>query len=72
MDFQTRMVKTAKAIATMSKEMTSSAVVKPDDLGPRAKDLTQEFSNLANDSKGAIAFADTDDVMSIHYGITVF
>ncbi|XP_039255853.1 talin-2-like isoform X8 [Styela clava] len=61
-EFQTRMVKTAKAIATVSKEMVSSAVVKPEDLGPQAKELTQEFTTLANDSKGAIAFADTDDV----------
>lgn len=59
------MVKTSKAIATLSKEMVSCAVVKPDDLGPLAKRLTEEFTTVAHDSKGAIAFADSDRVSFI-------
>lgn len=61
--FQTRLVKTCKAIARTSQDINSQAGRgQPEDLAPLAKHLTQLVDDLAKQGQGAVAYADSDSV----------
>uniref|UniRef100_A0A8C9ZGH1 Talin 1 n=1 Tax=Sander lucioperca TaxID=283035 RepID=A0A8C9ZGH1_SANLU len=61
-DYQTTMVKTAKAIAVTVQEMVTKSNTNPDDLGGLANQLTNEFGNLANEAKYAAVTAENDEI----------
>uniref|UniRef100_A0A3P8WQW6 Talin 1 n=1 Tax=Cynoglossus semilaevis TaxID=244447 RepID=A0A3P8WQW6_CYNSE len=63
-DYQTTMVKTAKAIAVTVQEMVTKSNNNPDDLGGVANQLTNEFGNLANEAKYAAITAENDEIGS--------
>uniref|UniRef100_A0A4W6FCP8 Talin 1 n=1 Tax=Lates calcarifer TaxID=8187 RepID=A0A4W6FCP8_LATCA len=63
-DYQTTMVKTAKAIAVTVQEMVTKSNTNPDDLGGLANQLTNEFGNLANEAKYAAITAENDEIGS--------
>uniref|UniRef100_A0A671YHD7 Talin 1 n=1 Tax=Sparus aurata TaxID=8175 RepID=A0A671YHD7_SPAAU len=63
-DYQTTMVKTAKAIAVTVQEMVTKSNTNPDDLGGLANQLTNEFGNLANEAKYAAVTAENDEIGS--------
>uniref|UniRef100_A0A8C6KCU1 Talin 1 n=1 Tax=Nothobranchius furzeri TaxID=105023 RepID=A0A8C6KCU1_NOTFU len=63
-DYQTTMVKTAKAIAVTVQEMVTKSNTNPDDLGGLANQLTNNFGNLANEAKYAALTAENDDIGS--------
>ncbi|KAM3599464.1 uncharacterized protein V6R79_006136 [Siganus canaliculatus] len=63
-DYQTTMVKTAKAIAVTVQEMVTKSNTNPDDLGGLANQLTNEFGNLANEAKYAAVTAESDEIGS--------
>ncbi|KAI8493573.1 Talin-1 [Branchiostoma belcheri] len=54
-DYQTKMVKIAKQIARTSHDMVGKASSSPEELGPQANSLSHDFSELAVQSKGAMA-----------------
>ncbi|XP_078579993.1 uncharacterized protein LOC144864098 isoform X21 [Branchiostoma floridae x Branchiostoma japonicum] len=54
-DYQTKMVKIAKQLARTSHDMVGKASSSPDELGPQANALSHDFSELAAQSKGAMA-----------------
>ncbi|CAM9487463.1 talin-2 [Lampetra fluviatilis] len=61
-DYQTTMVKTAKAIAVTAQEMVSKSSSRPEDLGSLASQLTTEYGNLAQQGRPAAASADNEEV----------
>ncbi|XP_034402729.1 talin-1 isoform X1 [Cyclopterus lumpus] len=63
-DYQTTMVRTAKAIAVTVQEMVTKSNTNPDDLGGLANQLTNEFGNLANEAKYAAVTAENDEIGS--------
>ncbi|XP_020563504.1 talin-1 isoform X3 [Oryzias latipes] len=63
-DYQTTMVKTAKAIAVTVQEMVTKSNTNPDDLGGLANQLTNNFGNLANEAKYAALTAENDEIGS--------
>lgn len=63
-DYQTTMVKTAKAIAVTVQEMVTKSNNNPDDLGGLANQLTNEFGNLATEAKYAAVTAENDEIGS--------
>ncbi|KAF7645361.1 hypothetical protein LDENG_00205940 [Lucifuga dentata] len=63
-DYQTTMVKTAKAIAVTVQEMVTKSNSNPDDLGGLANELTNEFGNLANEAKYAAITAENEEIGS--------
>uniref|UniRef100_A0A3Q4M397 Talin 1 n=1 Tax=Neolamprologus brichardi TaxID=32507 RepID=A0A3Q4M397_NEOBR len=63
-DYQTTMVKTAKAIAVTVQEMVTKSNTNPDDLGGLANELTNEFGNLANEAKYAAVTAENHEIGS--------
>uniref|UniRef100_A0A7N8X271 Talin 1 n=1 Tax=Mastacembelus armatus TaxID=205130 RepID=A0A7N8X271_9TELE len=63
-DYQTTMVKTAKAIAVTVQEMVTKSNTNPDDLGGLANQLTNEFGDLANEAKYAAMTAESDEIGS--------
>ncbi|XP_077478132.1 talin-1 isoform X1 [Stigmatopora argus] len=63
-DYQTTMVRTAKAIAVTVQEMVTKSNTNPDDLGGLANQLTNEFGNLANEAKYAAITAENDEIGS--------
>ncbi|XP_060890598.1 talin-1 isoform X3 [Labrus mixtus] len=63
-DYQTTMVKTAKAIAVTVQEMVTKSNTNPDDLGGLANHLTNEFGNLADEAKYAAMTAENDEIGS--------
>ncbi|XP_067430589.1 talin-1 isoform X2 [Thunnus thynnus] len=63
-DYQTTMVKTAKAIAVTVQEMVTKSNTNPDDLGGLANQLTNEFGNLADEAKYAAMTAENDEIGS--------
>lgn len=52
-DFQTRMVQNAKAIARLANEITAKGALDPSKLPQLAADITQHYTQLAHDSLGA-------------------
>ncbi|XP_072310122.1 talin-1 isoform X2 [Eucyclogobius newberryi] len=61
-DYQTTMVKTAKAIAVTVQEMVTKSNTNPDDLGGLANQLTNEFGNLATEAKYAAVTAESHEI----------
>ncbi|XP_062870852.1 talin-1 isoform X2 [Trichomycterus rosablanca] len=63
-DYQTTMVKTAKAIAVTVQEMVTKSNTNPDELGGLANQLTNEFGDLASEARGAAITAENDEIGS--------
>uniref|UniRef100_A0A8C9W7B3 Talin 1 n=1 Tax=Scleropages formosus TaxID=113540 RepID=A0A8C9W7B3_SCLFO len=63
-DYQTTMVKTAKAIAVTVQEMVTKSNTNPDELGGLANQLTSEFGELASEAKSAAITAENDEIGS--------
>ncbi|KAJ8260864.1 hypothetical protein COCON_G00165870 [Conger conger] len=63
-DYQTTMVKTAKAIAVTVQEMVTKSNTNPDELGGLANQLTSEFGDLATEAKCAAITAENDEIGS--------
>ncbi|KAJ8287119.1 hypothetical protein GJAV_G00047860 [Gymnothorax javanicus] len=63
-DYQTTMVKTAKAIAVTVQEMVTKSNTNPDELGGLANQLTSEFGDLATEAKCAAITAESDEIGS--------
>uniref|UniRef100_A0A8B9HEU0 Talin-1 n=1 Tax=Astyanax mexicanus TaxID=7994 RepID=A0A8B9HEU0_ASTMX len=63
-DYQTTMVKTAKAIAVTVQEMVTKSNTNPDELGGLANQLTNEFGDLASEAKCAVITAENDEIGS--------
>ncbi|XP_056089203.1 talin-1 isoform X1 [Rhinichthys klamathensis goyatoka] len=63
-DYQTTMVKTAKAIAVTVQEMVTKSNVNPDELGGLANQLTTEFGDLASEAKCAAMTAENHEIGS--------
>ncbi|KAI4878834.1 hypothetical protein NFI96_033545 [Prochilodus magdalenae] len=63
-DYQTTMVKTAKAIAVTVQEMVTKSNTNPEELGGLANQLTTEFGDLASEAKCAAITAENDEIGS--------
>ncbi|KAM3910355.1 LOW QUALITY PROTEIN: talin-1-like [Leptodactylus fuscus] len=63
-DYQTTMVKTAKAIAVTVQEMVTKSTTNPDELGTLASQLTTDYGQLANDAKPASMTAENEEIGS--------
>ncbi|XP_041428074.1 talin 2 S homeolog isoform X1 [Xenopus laevis] len=63
-DYQTTMVKTAKAIAVTVQEMVTKSTTNPDELGTLANQLTNEYSQLAHEAKPAAMTAENEEIGS--------
>ncbi|XP_030623059.1 talin-1 [Chanos chanos] len=63
-DYQTTMVKTAKAIAVTVQELVTKSNTNPDELGGLANQLTTEFGQLASEAKYAAITAESDEIGS--------
>ncbi|MGH0179282.1 UNVERIFIED_CONTAM: hypothetical protein FKN15_001239 [Acipenser sinensis] len=63
-DYQTTMVKTAKAIAVTVQEMVTKSNTNPDELGSLANQLTSEFGQLAQEAKPAAITAENQEIGS--------
>uniref|UniRef100_A0A8C3IIQ6 Talin 1 n=1 Tax=Chrysemys picta bellii TaxID=8478 RepID=A0A8C3IIQ6_CHRPI len=61
-DYQTTMVKTAKAIAVTVQEMVTKSTTNPDELGTLANQLTSDYGQLAHQAKPAAITAENDEV----------
>ncbi|KAJ3605813.1 hypothetical protein NHX12_027857 [Muraenolepis orangiensis] len=61
-DYQTTMVKTAKAIAVTVQEMVTKSNTNPDDLGGVANQITNEFADLAHEAKYAAITAENEEI----------
>ncbi|XP_077792732.1 talin-1 isoform X1 [Podarcis muralis] len=63
-DYQTTMVKTAKAIAVTVQEMVTKSTTNPDELGTLANQLTSDYGQLALQAKPAAMTAENDEIGS--------
>ncbi|KAM4050130.1 LOW QUALITY PROTEIN: talin-1 [Anomaloglossus baeobatrachus] len=63
-DYQTTMVKTAKAIAVTVQEMVTKSTTNPDELGTLASQLTSDYSQLAHEAKPASVTAENEEIGS--------
>ncbi|KAE8637076.1 hypothetical protein XENTR_v10003310 [Xenopus tropicalis] len=63
-DYQTTMVKTAKAIAVTVQEMVTKSTTNPDELGTLANQLTNEYGQLAQEAKPAAMTAENEEIGS--------
>ncbi|XP_039615508.1 talin-1 isoform X2 [Polypterus senegalus] len=63
-DYQTTMVKTAKAIAVTVQEMVTKSNTNPDELGSLANQLTSDFGQLAQEAKPAAITAENEEIGS--------
>ncbi|XP_053145753.1 talin-1 isoform X1 [Hemicordylus capensis] len=63
-DYQTTMVKTAKAIAVTVQEMVTKSTTNPDELGSLASQLTSEYGQLAQEAKPAAITAENEEIGS--------
>lgn len=61
-DFQTRMVQNAKAIAHLANEITAKGALDPSKLAQLAADITQQYTQLAQDSIGAAYTTSSPDI----------
>ncbi|XP_042191585.1 talin-1 [Callorhinchus milii] len=61
-DYQTTMVKTAKAIAVTVQEMVTKSNTNPDDLGTLANQLTSDYGQLAQEAKPAAITAENAEI----------
>eukprot|EP00061_Rhincodon_typus_P015409 g43062.t1 len=60
-DYQTTMVKTAKAIAVTVQEMVTKSTTNPDELGTLANQLTNDYGHLAQEAKPAAITAENEE-----------
>ncbi|KAM4707766.1 talin-1 isoform 1-T1 [Discoglossus pictus] len=63
-DYQTTMVKTAKAIAVTVQEMVTKSNTNPDELGTLANQLTNDYGQLAHEAKPAALTAENEQIGS--------
>ncbi|XP_042303806.1 talin-1 [Sceloporus undulatus] len=63
-DYQTTMVKTAKAIAVTVQEMVTKSTTNPDELGTLANQLTSDYGQLAQQAKPAAMTAENEEIGS--------
>lgn len=63
-DYQTTMVKTAKAIAVTVQEMVTKSTTNPDELGILASQLTTDYGHLALQAKPAALTAENEEISS--------
>ncbi|NXN99640.1 TLN1 protein, partial [Rhinopomastus cyanomelas] len=63
-DYQTTMVKTAKAIAVTVQEMVTKSTTNPDELGTLANQLTNDYGQLAQEAKLAALTAENEEIGS--------
>ncbi|XP_069819780.1 talin-1 [Dendropsophus ebraccatus] len=63
-DYQTTMVKTAKAIAVTVQEMVTKSTTNPDELGTLASQLTTDYGQLAHEAKPASMTAENEEIGS--------
>ncbi|NWW32063.1 TLN1 protein, partial [Panurus biarmicus] len=63
-DYQTTMVKTAKAIAVTVQEMVTKSTTNPDELGILANQLTHDYGHLAQEAKPAALTAENEEIGS--------
>ncbi|CAH2297437.1 talin-1 isoform X2 [Pelobates cultripes] len=63
-DYQTTMVKTAKAIAVTVQEMVTKSTTNPDELGTLANQLTSDYGQLAHEAKPAAMTAENEEIGS--------
>lgn len=63
-DFLSRMIKCCKEIDRLAKEMSSKAYSNVEELGPLALELSRNYSQLADDTPGAVATASTPEVLT--------
>nr|XP_033793377.1 talin-1 isoform X1 [Geotrypetes seraphini] len=63
-DYQTTMVKTAKAIAVTVQEMVTKSTTNPDELGTLANQLTNDYGQLAQQAKPAAITAENEEIGS--------
>ncbi|XP_005401061.1 PREDICTED: talin-1 isoform X2 [Chinchilla lanigera] len=61
-DYQTTMVRTAKAIAVTVQEMVTKSNTSPDELGPLANQLTSDYGRLASQAKPAAVAAENEEI----------
>uniref|UniRef100_A0A8C5SRF4 I/LWEQ domain-containing protein n=1 Tax=Laticauda laticaudata TaxID=8630 RepID=A0A8C5SRF4_LATLA len=61
-DYQTTMVKTAKAIAVTVQEMVTKSTTNPDELGTLANQLTTDYGHLALQAKPAALTAENEEI----------
>ncbi|XP_067841068.1 talin-1 isoform X2 [Heptranchias perlo] len=61
-DYQTTMVKTAKAIAVTVQEMVTKTTTNPDELGTLANQLTNDYGQLAQEAKPAAITAENEEI----------
>ncbi|XP_013921673.1 PREDICTED: talin-1 [Thamnophis sirtalis] len=61
-DYQTTMVKTAKAIAVTVQEMVTKSTTNPDELGILANQLTTDYGHLALQAKPAALTAENEEI----------
>uniref|UniRef100_A0A8C0B748 FERM domain-containing protein n=1 Tax=Buteo japonicus TaxID=224669 RepID=A0A8C0B748_9AVES len=63
-DYQTTMVKMAKAIAVTVQEMVTKSTTNPDELGILANQLTNDYRQLAQEAKLAALAAENEEIGS--------
>ncbi|XP_074052293.1 talin-1 [Macrotis lagotis] len=61
-DYQTTMVRTAKAIAVNVQEMVTKSSTNPEELGPLANQLTSDYGRLALQAKPAAMAAENEEI----------
>ncbi|XP_078077806.1 talin-1 isoform X1 [Mustelus asterias] len=61
-DYQTTMVKTAKAIAVTVQEIVTKSTTNPDELGTLANQLTSDYGHLAQEAKPAAITAENEEI----------
>jgi talin len=61
-DFQSRMVNSAKEIARLSQDMVSKATLDPNQIPAISSEITQHYIQLANDARGAVATTISTDI----------
>ncbi|XP_051888575.1 talin-1 [Pristis pectinata] len=61
-DYQTTMVKTAKAIAVTVQEMVTKSTTNPDELGTLANQLTSDYGQLAQEATPAAITAENEEI----------
>lgn len=61
-DYQTRMVTNSKEIARLAQEMIVKSSTDASQLGPLAAKIAHQFSNVASDTRGAVASTSNLDV----------
>lgn len=61
-DYQTRMVRSAKEVSRVAQDMVAHAGHDPSRLTPLAADLSHHYASLAGDARGAMATSTSVEV----------